>query len=110
MADTTNPRPLLAHAHEAADAYLMRKVMDGAMEPDVAKGMATDGFLVATRTLSDLRNRDGLSAQAITDAFQRRLDRAQTARDDRSVIAAEFALAVWGGMQRDLAEYLSNAG
>jgi hypothetical protein len=105
----TNPRPLLAHAHEEADAYLMRKVLSGDIEPEVAKGLRTDGFLVATRTLSDLRNRDGLSAQAITDAFQRRLDRAHANHDGRSIVAAEFALAVWDGMQRDLAEYLSGA-
>ncbi|MFD8226892.1 hypothetical protein ACFV16_22275 [Streptomyces massasporeus] len=110
MADTTNPRPLLAHAHEAADEYLMRKVMDGSMEPGVAKGMATNGFLVTTRILSELRTRDGLSEQAITDAFQSRLDRARTHWDVRSVIAAEFALAVWDGMQRDLAEYLRSVG
>ncbi|WP_030248303.1 hypothetical protein [Streptomyces sp. NRRL S-455] len=105
-----NPRPLLAHAHEEADAYLMRKAMEGSMTPGVAKDMATTGFTAVTRTLSYLRTRDGLSEQAIVDSFQRQLGKAREAGDEQRVIAAEFTLAVWDGMQRDLAEYLRDAG
>jgi hypothetical protein len=106
----TNPRPLLAHAHEEADAYLMGKVLGGAMEPEVAKGLRTAGFTVATRTLSHLRTRDGMSEQAIVDSFQRQLDTAREAGDEQRVIVAGFTLAVWDGLRADLAEYLSNAG
>lgn len=106
----TNVRPLLAKAHEAADAYLMRKVMGGSMEPGMAKDMATTGFTAATRTLSILRTRDGLSEQAIVDGFQRQLDSAREAGDEQRVIAAEFTLAVWDGMRADLADYLRSAG
>jgi hypothetical protein len=105
----TNPRPMLANAHEAADTYLMRQTLDNGMAPDVAKAMATDGFTVATRTLSELR-KQGVGEQSITDAFRRQLDRARETGDVQRVIAAEFTLAVWGGMQRDLAAYLSSAG
>jgi hypothetical protein len=104
----TNPRPLLANAHEAAEDYLMRKVAAGDVASDVAKDMVTTGFTVATRILSELRTRDGLSEDAITSAFQRRLDRARAVGDHQRVIAAEFTLAVWDGMQRDLAAYLNH--
>jgi hypothetical protein len=104
-----NDRPLLAKAREAADEYLMRKVMDGSMEPGMAKDMATAGFTAATRTLSMLRTRDGVSERAIVDGFQRQLDRAREAGDEQRVIAAEFTLAVWDGLRADLAEYLSGA-
>ncbi|WP_086559931.1 hypothetical protein [Streptomyces africanus] len=105
----TNPRPMLANAHEAAEEYLMRKVAAGDMEPDVAKALATTGFTAATRILSELR-KQGVGEQSITESFQRQLDRARADGDVQRVIAAEFTLAVWDGMQRDLAEYLSNAG
>lgn len=101
-----NTHTILAHAREAADELLMRKVMDGSMTPDVAKGLATTGFTAATRTLSTLRTRDGLSEQAIADGFQRQLDQAEAAGDVQRAIAAEFTLAVWGGMRADLAAWL----
>lgn len=101
----TNPRPMLTNAHEAAEELLIRKVEAGDMTPDVAKDMATTGFTAATRVLSELRTR-GMSEQCITESFQRQLDRARVADDVQRVIAAEFSLAVWDGMQRDLAAYL----
>lgn len=106
----TNARPLLAEARKAADAYLMRKVMNDGMDVGVASDLATAGFTAATRTLSILRTRDGLSEDAITSAFQRQLDTAREAGDEQRIIAAEYTLAIWDGMRRDLAAYLSNAG
>lgn len=105
----TNPRPTLANAREAADGYLMRQVMDGSMTPDVAKGLATDGFRVATRILSGLR-REGVSEQCITDSFQAKLDEARAAGDVQRVISAEYTLAIWDGMLADLAAYLRTTG
>lgn len=106
----TNHRPMLAHAREAADALLARRITDGSMTPEAARDMATTGFTVTTRILADLRARDGLSEQAIVDAFEARLDKARAAGDEQRITAAEFALAVWDGMRRDLAAYLSGTG
>ena len=106
----TNHRPTLAHARAAADELLMRWVADGSMNPGVARGMAATGFTVTTRILADLRARDGLSEQDIVDAFEARLDKARAEGLERSAVAAEFALAVWDGMRRDLAAYLSGTG
>ncbi|MER7487974.1 hypothetical protein ABTY20_19110 [Streptomyces sp. NPDC126497] len=106
----TDTRSLLAEARRAADDYLMRKAMDGVLEPDVAENMAGLGFTVATRTLSTMRTQDGLSEDAIERGFQRKLDAARAAGDTQRVIAAEFTLAVWGGMRRDLAAYLARVG
>ena len=94
----------LAHARAAADELLARKVYEG-MTPEVAMNMATAGFTVTTRTLADLR-RDGLSEDQITDAFRAKLVQARDAGDVKGETAAEFALAVWSGMQADLAAYL----
>lgn len=105
----TNSRPMLTNAHEEADAYLMRKVAAGDMEPDVAKALATTGFIAATRILSELR-KQGVGEQSIAESFQRQLDRARRDDDVQRVIAAEFTLAVWDGMQRDLAAYLRSTG
>jgi hypothetical protein len=105
-----NTHSVLANAREAADEYLARKVADGTMAPDVAADLATIGFTVATRTLSYMRTRDGLSEQAITDGFQRQLDTARAAGDVQRVIAAGYTLAIWGGMQRDLAAWLGATG
>lgn len=105
----TNPRPMLANAHEAAEEYLMSKVVAGDMAPGVAKAMATDGFTAVTRALSELR-KEGVSEQCITESFQRQLDRARADGDTQRVISAEFTLAVWDGMQRDLAAYLRATG
>lgn len=107
--DDTEPRPLLAKAREAAEELLMRKVAEGSMAPDIAKHMATTGFTVATRILSGLC-RDGVSGQRIVKSFQAKLDQARSAGDTRRVIAAEYTLAIWDGMQRDLAAYLGDAG
>jgi hypothetical protein len=106
----TNPRPVLARAYEAADEMLARRVADGSLSPEAALDMRALGFTTTTRILSDLRVRDGMSEQAITDAFQARLDKAEDDGDPQRAIAAEFALAVWDGMRRDLANYLSSAG
>lgn len=105
----TNPRPMLTNAHEAAEELLIRKVAAGDMTPDVAKTMATTGFTSATRILSELRTQ-GMSEQRITDAFQRQLDAARAAGDVQRIVAAEFSLAIWDGMQRDLAAYLRTTG
>ena len=106
----TDARPMLAEARQAADSYLLHKVVDDGMPSDAAERMASTGFSVVTRTLSILRTRDGLSEQAIADAFQRRLDEAREAGDEQRVISAEYTLAIWDGMRRDLAAYLSGAG
>ena len=106
----TEPRPALTHAHRAAEELLARKVADGSMTESTALDMASVGFTVATRVLADLRRSQGLSERAITDAFQARLDKAEAAHDVRSAISAEFALAVWDGMRRDLAEWMKAAG
>ncbi|MGW2213296.1 hypothetical protein, partial [Streptomyces sp. NPDC001781] len=62
-----------------------------------------------TRTLADMRTRDGLRPEAITEAWERRRDRAAREGDTKGSVAAGYALAVWDGMQRDLAEYLRDA-
>lgn len=109
MTDTYD-RPTLRHAREAADGYLLHKAVDDGMAPGVAQNMATVGFATAARTLSTLRTRDGLSEDAIERGFQRKLDEARAAGDEQRVIAAEFTLAIWGGLRRDLADYLGTAG
>lgn len=103
----TEPRPALAHAHRAAEEMLARKVADDSLTQSAALDMATTGFTVTTRVLADLRRSQGLSERAITESFQARLDKAEAAGDTRSAVAAEFALAVWDGMQRDLAEWMA---
>lgn len=105
----TDPRPALVHAHRAAEELLARKVADGSMTESTALDMASVGFTLTTRILADLRRSQGLSARAITDALRARLDRAEAAHDVRSAISDEFALAVWDGMQRDLAEWMKAA-
>lgn len=105
MTDLTD-RPVLANARRAADELLMRKVFDGTLTAEAADGLATTGFRAATRTLSLLRTRDGVSEQAITDGFQRQLDAAREAGNEQSALAAEYTLAVWGGMRADLAAWL----
>lgn len=106
---TEEPRPTMIHAHRAAEELLAQKVADGSLTESAALDMASVGFTVTTRILADLRRRDGLSERAITDAFQARLDKAEAAHDVRNAISAEFALAVWSGMQRDLAEWMKAA-
>lgn len=105
MDNPTEARPMLAHAREAAEELLMRKVAEGAIAPDTALDMGTTGFNVTTRVLADLR-RQGVSEQCIVESFQRKPEKALEAGDGKRVTAAEFTLAVWDGMQRDLAEYL----
>lgn len=105
----TNSRPLLAKAREAADAYLLRKVADGSMQPETAEGLATIGFTATTRVLSALRM-DGLGEEQITAAYQRQLTAAQADNDSRRIVAAEYSLAIWGGMLADLADYLRGTG
>lgn len=90
-------------ARRAADELLARKVADGSMNQATAGAMAV-AFNVTTSTLADLR-RSGMSEAAITDAYLDRLAQARRLGDVRSVIAAEFTLAVWGGLQDDLAEH-----
>lgn len=99
----------LTQARKAADEILERMVTDGTMTADVARVMATEGFRSAARVLSELR-RTGVSAEYITEAFGRQLHRGQEAGDQQAVNAAEFTLAVWGGMLADLAEYLKGNG
>lgn len=106
----TDDRPLLAEARRAGDAFLADMLADGHLSTEAAAGLATVGFTATTRVLADLRVKDGLGEQAITDAWERRLDKARRAGDARSVIAAGYTLAVWDGMQRDLAAYLREIG
>lgn len=108
--ENTDDHPLLTGARKAADDYLMRKAMDGSLAPDVARDMAVVGFTVATRTLSTMRTQDGLSEDAIERGFQRKLNQARAAGDVRRIIAAEYTLAIWGGLRRDLATYLAGTG
>lgn len=105
----TNGRPLLAKARQAADNYLMQQVARGRMTPTVAGNLATLGFTTATSVLSTLR-RDGLGEEQISAAYGRQLAKAQAAGDERAVIAAEYALAIWGGMLEDLAVYMGGPG
>lgn len=106
----TDDRPLLAEARRAGDAFLADMLANDRLSAEAAAGLATAGFTVTTRVLADMRVKDGLGAQAITDAWVRRLDKARRAGDARSVISAGYALAVWDGMQRDLAAYMRDAG
>lgn len=105
----TNGRPLLAKARQAADDYLMRAVAQGRMTSEAAAGLAGLGFTTATSVLSTLR-RDGLGVEQITAAYGRQLTKAQAAGDERAVIAAEYALAIWSGMLEDLAAYMGGPG
>lgn len=102
---TEEPRRVLTRARAAADAELERMVADGVMTADTAYAMATDGFIAATRVLSEL-HASGLRGDCITQAFERELHRAQAAGDQRLTNSSEFTLAVWGGMQEDLVAYL----
>lgn len=106
MTDTTALRPALTHAREAGAEYLARRVADKSVTPAAAEGMLSIGFTVTARTLSDLRVKNGMSEQDITDAFRARLESAEADGDPQRAIAAEFALAIWDGMQRDLAEWM----
>lgn len=108
--NSTDDRPLLAEARKAGDDFLAGMLADGRLSVEAASGLATTGFTVTTRILADLRARDGLSEQAIVDAFERRLDQARRAGDTQRVISAGYTLAVWDGMQRDLAAYLRDVG
>lgn len=105
----TDDRPLLAEARKAADSYLLHKVVDDGMPTDVSQRLATTGFTAATRILSALR-KNGVGEDVITDRFQWQRDAARAAGDEQRVIAAEYTLAVWGGMRRDLAAYLHSTG
>jgi hypothetical protein len=106
----THDRPMLRNAREAADSYLLHKVVDDGMASGVAQNMATVGFATAARTLSTLRTRDGLSEDAIEQGFRRKLAEARAAGDEQRVIAAEYTLAIWGGLRTDLAAYLGSVG
>lgn len=99
----------LTQARKAADEILERMVRSRTMTADVAAAMATAGFRSATRVLSELRT-SGVSAECITESFARQLRRGQDAGDQQAVNAAEFTLAVWGGMLADLSEYLKGNG
>lgn len=105
----TNERPLLAKARQASDNYLMRAIAQGRMTSEAAAGLASLGFTTATSVLSTLR-RDGLGVEQITAAYGRQLAKAHDADDERAVIAAEYALAIWGGMLEDLAVYMGGPG
>lgn len=105
---TGETRKVLTRARAAAGAALERMVADGVMTAGTADAMATGGFTVATRVLSELYA-SGLRAECITEAFERGLNRARTAGNQRDVNSYEFTLAVWGGMQEDLAAYLHRA-
>jgi hypothetical protein len=106
----TDTRPLLAEARRAADDYLLHKVVDNGMALDVSQRLATTGFTTAVRILSALRTQNGLSEDTITDRFEWQLKAAHTAGDAQRVIAAEYTLAIWDGMRRDLAAYLARVG
>lgn len=103
----TDLRPL-AHARKAAEEMLESRVADGSLSPLAAQGMLSASFALATQTIADLRVKEGMSEQAITDAFQARLDKAEDDGDPRRALVAEFTLAVWGGMQADLAAWLGS--
>lgn len=106
----THDRPLLAEARKAADSYLLHKVVDDGMALDVSQRLATTGFTTATRILSALRTQNGLSEDTITDRFEWQRRAAHAANDEQRVIAAEYTLAIWDGMRRDLATYLAVTG
>lgn len=95
----------LTRARKAADELLERMVADGVMTADTAQAMATVGFLSATRVLSELRM-SGVSVECITESFGRQLIQSRASGDQQAVNAAEFTLAVWGGMLADLAEWM----
>lgn len=105
----TYPQPELTHARQAADELLLRMVADGSMSPGAAQGMATTGFAAVTRFLAGLHRRR-LSAEWITKMLRDQLSEAQADGDRRRINSDEFALAVWGGMQRDLAARMSSTG
>lgn len=97
--------PVLARARAAADEFLARKLADGSMSPATAKAMAGRGFTSTARTLTALR-RSGVSELAVTTAYMDQIAESRQKNDIRGVTAAEFTLAVWGGLQDDLAEWL----
>lgn len=101
---TEEPQKVLTQARAAADTALDRMVTDGVMPVDTAHAMADAGFVAATRVLSELYA-SGVSGECITEAFEKELHRAQAAGDQRLINSSEFTLAVWDGMQGDLATY-----
>lgn len=96
-------------ARETAEAALERMVSEGAMTAGTAGAMAGAGFLSAVRTLSELYAA-GVDKDCITTAFENDLRRAREAGDQQLINAGEFTLAVWGGMQEDLAAHLRGGG
>lgn len=104
---TDSPKPTLTKAFWAANRLVMGKIMDGAMSKQDADELMSGGFTLAVRTLADLRTREGLSEQDITDGFERQIAKAKETGDGVALLTAEFTLAVWGGMRDDLADYLA---
>lgn len=102
---TDESRPVLTRARAAADAALERMVAGGVMTADTALAMAADGFAAAVRVLGELHS-DGVHAECITAAFGLELLRGQATGNQQLINSSEFTLAVWGGMQEDLAAHL----
>lgn len=102
-------KPELNHAREAAAQYLAR-AMDGGMSAEAALCLGSAGFDVAVRALALMRRDHGVSPEGVVAAYEERRDRAIVDEDVQRRIAAEFTLAVWDGMQRDLAEWMAGAG
>lgn len=105
MTDST--KPTLTKAFWAANRLVMRRLWDGSLNERDADELMSGGFTLAVRTLADLRTREGLAEQDITDGFERQVAKAKETGDGVALLTAEFTLAVWGGMRDDLADYLA---
>lgn len=105
---TTKPatRPLLVNAERAGLELLADKVAAGLISESAARDVFAFGFPFITRQIADWR-RERVSAEFITEEFDRRAATAKARGRTLSQAAAEFYAAVWKGMQKDLAAFLS---
>jgi hypothetical protein len=100
------PRPQLVNARRAGTELLATKVVAGHITEGTAREILTIGFPFVTRTIANWR-REGMSADRITEEFDRRASVAKSRGRNLAEASAEFYAAVWTGMQEDLAVFLA---
>lgn len=99
------PRPKLVNAEKAGTELLADKVAAGLITESSARDILTIGFPFVVRTIANWR-REGMSADTITEEFTHRAAKAKRLGRNLAEASAEFYLAVWKGMQEDLAVFV----